>query len=222
MARPQTAWITVEEAALTLRLNAWDIRDLIADGTLETTPDGRTVLVRRADCDALARSFMAGLALAEGLAKARRDGLDDQAAASAMGLSPKVFGKISRQIITLEGTSRAAVRDYLMSLHLQHLEAAQQIVDSPGYLHDLKGDLVREPDGSFSPDIPGRTRALEEMRHGLESVRRLLGTDAPQQKQITIEETRVDRTIEELQRRILEQARRRELDNAVEAEVIED
>lgn len=81
------------------------------------------------------------------------------------------------------------VREYakiIIGEHLDDLERTQDVIDNPGYRYDVKGELVTDPDGKFLEDETVRLAGLTEKRKQLESLRRLLGTDAPKRSEAVL------------------------------------
>ena len=73
-------------------------------------------------------------------------------------------------------------RTYFLADLLKQLEVSNDTIRHPGYLYDVKGNLVEGPDGGYQENISERTKAQDLHRHLQESARRLLGVDAPQRK----------------------------------------
>jgi hypothetical protein len=62
----------------------------------------------------------------------------------------------------------------------------------PGYVVDVKGSLVRGPDGQYLEDTDARIKAGTAIIKAIESQRRLHGIDAPARRQPTKDENELD------------------------------
>jgi hypothetical protein len=116
----------------------------------------------------------------------RRNGADNRQIAKALGYksSNSVSALIGDALKghTYDQHEIEVYRDYFLAELIQQGEIAVETIRNPGYLYDVKGDLVSGPDGGFLENISERTKAQTEWRHIQESARKLLGIDAPQKK----------------------------------------
>lgn len=116
----------------------------------------------------------------------RRNGASNTQIAKALGYkSPSSVTALIGDALKSHQYDRHEVevyRDYFLAELIQQGEIATETIRNPGYLYDVKGDLISGPDGEFLPNISERTKAQTEWRHIQESARKLLGVDAPQKK----------------------------------------
>jgi hypothetical protein len=85
-------------------------------------------------------------------------------------------------------------------MYEQQLGRLQVIASEPGFKHDVKGALMEGPDGRPELDTERQIQAEREISRALESVRRLMGSDAPVRRHLSIEEIgRRDRGLELLE-----------------------
>jgi hypothetical protein len=116
----------------------------------------------------------------------RRNGADNKRIAKALGYkSPSSVATLIGDALrdhTYDPHEVEVYRDYFLAELMQQGEIAVETVRNPGYLYDVKGELVMGPDGQFLENISERTKAQTEWRHIQESARKLLGIDAPQKK----------------------------------------
>jgi hypothetical protein len=63
---------------------------------------------------------------------------------------------------------------------------------NPGFVFDVKGSLVRGPDGEYLEDTDAKIKAGVAIGKMIESQRRLHGVDAPARRQPTKDETELD------------------------------
>lgn len=116
----------------------------------------------------------------------RKNGADNRQIAKALGYkSPNsvtaLIGDALRNHV-YDQHEIEVYRDFFLAELIQQGEIALETIRNPGYLYDVKGELVQGPDGEFLANISERTKAQTEFRHMQESARKLLGIDAPQKK----------------------------------------
>lgn len=106
-------------------------------------------------------------------------------------------------------------------MYEQQLNRLQAIAVAPGFKHDVKGELMLGPDGQPEIDTERQIQAEREYSRGLESIRKLMGSDAPVRRHLSIEEvTRRGRGLELLEQ--LETPRAIAAVDVVDGEVVYD
>lgn len=80
------------------------------------------------------------------------------------------------------------LKRWALRKQMEQLAITQDTIDNPGIMFDVKGMPLIGPGGRYQPDLDTRTKAQTEYRHNIESLRRLVGADAPVQKHVTIEQ----------------------------------
>lgn len=116
----------------------------------------------------------------------RRNGASNRQIAQALGYkSPTSVSALIGDALKNHRYDQHEVevyRDYFLAELIHQAEIAVETIRNPGYLYDVKGELIMGPDGQFLENISERTKAQTEWRHMQESARKLLGVDAPQRK----------------------------------------
>lgn len=97
------------------------------------------------------------------------------------------------------------LNESILFLLKEQLAGLQEIFRNPGFIYDVKGELVLGPDGQPMINTERQIQAQREMSRVIEAIRRLKGSDAPQRRVLSIEELDRQRTairyIEELKPR---------------------
>lgn len=124
--------------------------------------------------------------------KARRmrgEGIPDEEIALAIKLPVElvqvVIDAAEDRHPPVNGEDLTTAAFYNYQLQLDRLDL---IAREPGFKHDVKGELVAGPDGEPEIDTERQIQAEREISRTWESIRRLMGSDAPQRRHLTIEE----------------------------------
>lgn len=86
--------------------------------------------------------------------------------------------------IDVSNTTMAELREYVTQLQMQGIKDADAIVASPGHMWDVKGNILRNEDGTPALNVDQKIKAIAERRQGVKGVRELAGLDAPSRKRI--------------------------------------
>jgi hypothetical protein len=106
-------------------------------------------------------------------------------------------------------------------LLLLQLPSLLQSIRDPGFAYDVKGQLVRDPDGRAMPDRRAKIEAHAELRRTIESIRLHKGLNKPARLQHEmIASAEIDERIENLLAQV-RQMRALPAPDIVDAEVVE-
>lgn len=153
------------------------------------------------------------------------EGRTHQEIADITGYNIKTVSYIIRH--DLNKYKMASVQEYrelTLRKLLELLQMQEKTIKEPGYLTTVTGSVATGPDGQPLIDKGERTRAVTEARKIVESIRREVGTDAPTQRHVTLEEANLNNTLKSLMAALAVQGKvpAAALEDAIDAEVIED
>lgn len=122
----------------------------------------------------------------------------------------------------LSVTNTREWRQYEISLLNIGIQTLIKAVLYSDYKVTPRGEVARGPDGEFLRDYTVNVQAADTLRRLSESRRRVLGTDAPVQQHITVEERTMDAEIAAVIQQLRKSAPPPAIENTVEAEIISD
>lgn len=76
----------------------------------------------------------------------------------------------------------------IFAIMMDQLGMLQEICRNPGFVHDVRGQLVLGPDGQPMLNTERQIQAQRELSRVIEAIRRLRGSDAPVRRHLTVEE----------------------------------